>query len=269
MSLAAPSRSLRAILPPAAPLHHRAISSTALACAPPRRANPRPSARPFEFDDQPSLAWMEMFRVQRIEKLVEKVHNDQKMLRACNTNAFVPPTAPIRVKTSIDLAHPDHKFFTKTVLLVPVARLPLPTPEAVHRFKLLAGPRWSPSKPGSAEFFADESVDGKEGWVKISEERFENSVQNRRAASDILDRLVEAASNPESPLPADVPLDYRHLISRHRKKGRKNAYTWAPGQTTMPRRQKVGGVQGFPLEWVPEELREKALEQPSVKATKA
>ena len=39
----------------------------------------------------------------------------------------------------------------------------------------------------------EESI-GREGWIKISEERFKNPRMNRKSSSDILERLVEAAN---------------------------------------------------------------------------
>ncbi|OWZ67173.1 hypothetical protein AYX14_05784 [Cryptococcus neoformans] len=212
----------------------------------------------FAFDDATSLGWMRMFRIQEGEGLVRKIEEDREALRTANQTKFTPPTAPIRLTSTIDLARPDSRYHTKCVLLVPITALPLSTSEAVHRFKLLAGPRWTPGKPGRNEFIKDESNDGENGWIKISEERFESARQNRRSASDILERLVNAANDRESPLPADLPIDTRHLLARHRKKrSRQNTFKWAPGQEFLSRHQEVGGVRGFPVNWLPEELRER------------
>ena len=86
----------------------------------------------------------------------------------------------------------------KRVLLTPVAGLPLADAEAIHRLKLLAGPRWSPGRPGADEgnegYNGGDEMIGREGWVKISEERFRNPKMNRKSASDMLERLVEAAN---------------------------------------------------------------------------
>ncbi|OCF36029.1 hypothetical protein I316_02525 [Kwoniella heveanensis BCC8398] len=219
----------------------------------------------FDFDDATSLGWMRMFRIQEGEGLVRKIEEDREALRAANKTTFTPSKSPIRLTSTIDLSSPSSKFHTKAVLLVPVSSLPLSSPEAIHRIKLLAGPRWTPGRPGREEFLpnggAIEGADeGKEGWIKIAEERFENTIQNRREVSAALDRLVEAANDPKSPLSAEIPLDTRHLLSRHKKKrSRQNPFTWTPNQEHLNRHQVVGGVKGFPLEWVPEHLREKAV----------
>ena len=122
---------------------------------------------------------------------------------------FIPPTSPIRITSIIDLSDSDSPVHAKRVLLTPIASLPLSTLEAIHRFKLLAGPRWSPGRPGSKEldyegnegYNGGDQAIGKEGWVKISEERFREPRMNRKSASDILERLVEAANVILSPPP--------------------------------------------------------------------
>ncbi|WWC65263.1 mitochondrial 37S ribosomal protein mS35 [Kwoniella dejecticola CBS 10117] len=221
----------------------------------------------FEFDDATSLGWMRMFRIQEGEGLVRKIAEDRNALRAANKTTFTPPKSSIRLTSTIDLSSPSSKFHTKAVLLVPVSSLGLSSPDAIQRIKLLAGPRWTPGRPGKDEFLPDGgaqsgSQDGKDGWIKISEERFGNSQQNRIEVSNILDRLVEAASDPKSPLPADIPIDTRHLLSRHRKKRtRQNPFTWSSDQTYLKQHEVVGGVKGFPLEWIPIELREKAVKK--------
>ncbi|WVO12895.1 hypothetical protein L204_100503 [Cryptococcus depauperatus] len=252
-------------------MSRRQLTTSATALASRGAANPTglsARARPwsykntpkFGYDDTTSLGWLRMFRIQDAEGLVKKVVEDKEVLRAANNFKFTPPTAPIRLTTTLDLSKPTSRFQTKSVLLIPVASLPLLTPEALHRIKLLAGPRWTPGRPGKNEFYKDEEPLGKEGWIKISEERFENAQQNRRSASDMLERLVEAASDSKSPLSVDIPIDTRHLIARHRKKrSRQNPFFWTSGQMFLSRLPTVGGIKGFPVEWLPEEIREKAV----------
>jgi hypothetical protein len=67
----------------------------------------------------------------------------------------------------------------------------------VHRLKLLAGPRWTPGRPGQSEG-EPEQGEGKDGWVKIAEERFPDARMNRKSVSDMLQRLVQAANVSES-----------------------------------------------------------------------
>lgn len=47
---------------------------------------------------------------------------------------------------------------------------------------------------GNEGYNAGDEEIGREGWVKISEERFRNPRMNRKSASDMLERLVEAAN---------------------------------------------------------------------------
>lgn len=66
----------------------------------------------------------------------------------------------------------------------------------MHRLKLLAGPRWTPGRPGQSEA-EPEQGEGKDGWVKIAEERFPDARMNRKSVSDMLQRLVQAANVSE------------------------------------------------------------------------
>jgi hypothetical protein len=106
---------------------------------------------------------------------------------------FQPPTAPLRITSTIDLSNPSSPHHVKRVLVAPVSALPLEGSDAVHRLKLLAGPRWTPGKPGQSEGSAEQG-EGKDGWVKIAEERFPDGRMNRKSVSDMLQRLVQAAN---------------------------------------------------------------------------
>lgn len=85
-----------------------------------------------------------------------------------------------------------------------MSSLPLKNADAIQRFKVLAGPRWTPGKPGRGELGtkaplklakeAEEDKLGKEGYVKISEDRYPEARMNRKSVSDMLERLVEAAN---------------------------------------------------------------------------
>lgn len=116
----------------------------------------------------------------------------------------------------------------------------------MHRFKLLAGPRWT--------------GDAAEGSVKISEERFPDGRMNRVSVVEMLERLVAAANvskrpvtrswqDEKSPLPADAPLDTRHVLAKERKSSRLSRY-WKRAEAMRARPDTVGGVQGFPKEWL-------------------
>lgn len=106
---------------------------------------------------------------------------------------FVPPTAetPVIVR-SIEYAGEQHPAAAKSTIVVPVDGLPLKNQVAIHKLKLLAGPRWTPNPP------ADAGVSGLETWgngyIKISCEDFPKPAQNLKWASDTLDRLVSEAN---------------------------------------------------------------------------
>ena len=89
------------------------------------------------------------------------------------------------LNTASDLLH-------KRTIVAPLSALPLKTPESIKRFKLLAGVRWSPGRPGRNEIKASES-DG-EGYIKMAEDRFKDGRMNRKALSDTLNKLVETAN---------------------------------------------------------------------------
>lgn len=79
--------------------------------------------------------------------------------------------------------------------MVPVAKLPLSSPAAVHKFKLVAGPRWSIECPKDAGLSTEEfEALGKEGFVKISMEDLPEQPMNMKWCSDVLDRMI-AESN--------------------------------------------------------------------------
>ncbi|KAG8703515.1 hypothetical protein FRC09_004114 [Ceratobasidium sp. 395] len=85
-----------------------------------------------------------------------------------------PPNAPLSIRTFSYGGEP-HPAEQQAILVAPVSRLGLPTLEAVHKLKLLAGARWSPTAPGVAGFSTEEvegSEFGKDGFIKSSSERF-------------------------------------------------------------------------------------------------
>lgn len=189
----------------------------------------------FQFDDNTSLGFMRLERMRERVELIKKIEADRAVLQSTSSRvqppmgwllisvgqrkAFQPPTAPIRIRSTIDLANPSSSAQQKQVLLVPVAALPLKSPEAIHRAKHIAGPRWSPGRPGPGELELETEQGlreagvlavkggadiGKHGWIKMSEETFPDARMNRRRLGDTLERLV-AAANVCSPL--SIPLN--------------------------------------------------------------
>lgn len=107
---------------------------------------------------------------------------------------FVPP-APSHalVVRSISYGGEEHPALRKRAVVVPVSRLPLKSDAARHKFKLLAGVRWTPDPPKDSGVGVDEKS-GQHGFVKISCEDFPLPAQNLKWISDTLDRLI-AESN--------------------------------------------------------------------------
>ena len=88
----------------------------------------------------------------------------------------------------------DAPITAKRVLCFPISALNLPNADSIQRLKLLAGPRWSPTQPGKEGNFNGERDLDKEGWIKMSEQRFGDGNLNRQALLETLQRLVAAAS---------------------------------------------------------------------------
>lgn len=90
-----------------------------------------------------------------------------------------------------------HPVQRKAALVVPVARLPLANEAAVHKFKILAGTRWSIDPPKDAGIGKDEAQElsvGQHGYFKISHESFPELAMNLKWCSDALDELMVEAN---------------------------------------------------------------------------
>lgn len=84
-------------------------------------------------------------------------------------------------------------------MIAPISSLPLKGVDATQRMKVIAGPRWTPGYPGRNEFEATdaskaEGEGSKDGWIKISEERFPDARTNRWNVGSMLEKLVGAAN---------------------------------------------------------------------------
>ena len=86
----------------------------------------------------------------------------------------------------------SHPAAFKRIIVVPVDQLPLSGEQAIHKIKLLAGPRWTPNPPIDAGVGRDE--EWKNGFIKISCEAFPKASMNLKWASDTLDKLVDEAN---------------------------------------------------------------------------
>ncbi|KAH9947144.1 mitochondrial ribosomal subunit protein-domain-containing protein [Amylocystis lapponica] len=147
---------------------------------------------------------------------------------------------PLVVRT-ISYGGETHPAETKRTIVVPVARLPLKGAAAVHKFKLLAGPRWTIEPPRDAGVGADENA-GEHGYFKITCEDFPKPAMNLKWASDTLDRLLAEANDPQDKF-EDLPLDTRHMEARTRK-AKKGDHVYGRGGVRP-------SIRDFPKEWLP------------------
>ena len=64
--------------------------------------------------------------------------------------------------------------------------------------------------------------------------------------------------DPKSQLPTDLPIDIRHLLAKQAKKKQRRGESMYERVLAMKARSDiVGGVKGFPVEWLDEEARSK------------
>lgn len=208
----------------------------------------------FESDDSTFVGHRLIRERQQLLKYLRLIEFEVPKLAAFR-KPFVPPTdkTPL-VLRSFSYGGEPHPAEHKASLTVPVSRLPLHTPAAVHKFKLLAGVRWTPTPPkdaglGPSEFTVDgEDASGpgaqvaKEGYFKIASEDFPEVRMNVKWCSDVLDRMLAEANDEAADTFADVPLDLRHLDSAARKRrtgGHSHGLT------------KRATLKDFPKEWLP------------------
>jgi small subunit ribosomal protein S35 len=174
---------------------------------------------------------------------------------------FVPPTdaAPLLVRSITYVGEENHPVTPKRVIVAPLSKLPLVSPAAIHKFKLLAGARWTiePPKDGG---FSDAEKSDKHGFIKISCEDFPKAAMNLKWASDALDRLITEANDVSSTTTrfttchsnyfqtadsfADIPLDTSHIDARARKSGKGDVYSGRAGLRPS--------LRDFPKEWLPD-----------------
>ncbi|KAH7104466.1 mitochondrial ribosomal subunit protein-domain-containing protein [Auriculariales sp. MPI-PUGE-AT-0066] len=162
------------------------------------------------------------FRFLQIERqwlhYMRLIEGDMFMLQGLRQK-YQPPTAdsPIVVRT-VHYNGERHPVTRKRVFTVPVALLPLRDDLAVHKFKLLAGPRWTqrpPTDSGVGE--VEVEVWGNEGYFKISIEDLPEPIQNLKFASDVLDQLIANANNTAKDDMTDIPIDERHVVARYKR----------------------------------------------------
>ncbi|KAI0639683.1 mitochondrial ribosomal subunit protein-domain-containing protein [Trametes polyzona] len=271
MALARPCRAAFASVFRAKHLHTSSVLSArqdAAAATPSRTRRAVPDLEPLKFDDEvfEDQAPVEDDAPEPMHRYLQQQRNMLYYLRLIEhempklvayRKAFVPPDAskPLVVR-SISYGGEPHPAAAKRTIVVPVARLPLKNEAAIHKFKVLAGVRWTPDAPTDSGINAEENG-GEHGYFKISCEDFPKAAMNLKWASDTLDRLL-AAANDASETFADIPVDTRHVEARIRK-AKKGGHIYGR-QTHRPT------LKDFPKEWLPAP-KPQAIAEPGASST--
>ncbi|EKM61242.1 uncharacterized protein PHACADRAFT_247724 [Phanerochaete carnosa HHB-10118-sp] len=195
---------------------------------------------PNDIPDNTSVVHMRFRQHRRILYYMRLIEHELPQLVAFRKPFVPPPPSQPLVIRSISYGGEEHPATRKRVIVVPISRLPLKGEAAIHKFKLLAGPRWSPEAPkDSGVGHAEDSAE--HGYIKISCEDFPEPAMNLKWASDALDRLIAEANSTKDTF-SDVPLDMRHLEARARK-AKKGGH--------MRRGGNRPSIKDFPQEWLP------------------
>lgn len=194
----------------------------------------------FKHDDVPTLGHMILQQRRETLKLYRTMEFEIPKLAAFRQE-YVPPTKEQRI-LQFRFQHyqgEDHPGARKVTLKVDVARLfrsnLLKTPEAKHKFLLLAGPRFQAANVADVaqrrfdvEKEADVtlpresqktpgSLEPLRGEVVISCEKMPADRQNMKWCSDTFDAMVREANQP-SPELESLPIDTRPTMARDAKK---------------------------------------------------
>lgn len=162
---------------------------------------------------------------------------------------FVPPTSetPLAVR-SISYGGEEHPVTVKRAVTVAVSQLPLNNRHAFYKFRLLAGPRWTPTPPKDSGIRLGFGENAEHGYVKISCEDFPEPAMNLKWVSDRLDDLINEANNEKVRF-KDIPVDRRHLEARlaKAKSGKlKRDLAGGVGRYSSP-----PSIKDFPKSWLP------------------
>ncbi|KAF9270169.1 hypothetical protein L218DRAFT_952355 [Marasmius fiardii PR-910] len=194
----------------------------------------------FEDDDTASAGHL-LLREQRQTLYYLRLIEHEMPKLVAYRKPFKPLKSDALVVRSLDYGGEEHPAMRKRVVVVAVDDLPLQSKAAIHKFKLLAGPRWTLRPPANSGFSGISNWGN--GFVKISCEDFPQPAQNLKWASDTLDKLLEEANNLKESF-SDIPVDIRHIYSKARK-GKK-------GEHLRGRVYDRPTLRDFPKEWLPD-----------------
>ena len=160
----------------------------------------------------------------------------------------------------------EHPAAVKRALTVAVSQLPLKDERAIHKFRLLAGVRWTPTPPKDSGIKPGESAEY--GYVKISCEDFPEPAMNLKWVSDRLDDLVNEANvrsffsiksricwltrgsmQNDKDCFKDIPIDQRHLEAKAEKAKKGKLKRDIAGGTA--RHASPPSIRDFPKSWLP------------------
>ncbi|OCH94773.1 hypothetical protein OBBRIDRAFT_810346 [Obba rivulosa] len=195
----------------------------------------------FSQDDTPAAGHIR-FQQQRQQLYYKRLIEHEMPKLVAYRKPFVPPDAskPLIVRT-VSYGGEEHPAAAKRTIVVSVSQLPLRNEVAIHKIKLLAGPRWSPEPPKDSGVGVNEK--GQEhGFIKISCEDFPEPAMNLKWVSDTLDRLLAEANDSKDTF-ADLPLDTRHIDAKIRK-AKKGGHIYGRGKSRP-------SLKDFPKEWLP------------------
>ncbi|GJJ09508.1 hypothetical protein Clacol_003731 [Clathrus columnatus] len=192
----------------------------------------------FDNDDATSVAHLIIEQEKQILNYLRLIERDRPFLRALR-RPFVPPSPenPLVIR-SISYAGEKHPVERKRVIVAPVSQLSLSSPTAIHKLKLLAGPRWFPHPPRDSGISPQQHEQyGAHGYIKLSCEDFPKASMNLKWGCDLINRLLQEANDTRETF-ADIPIDIRHVASRAKK--------YQKGEYIRPT------IKDFPKEWLPD-----------------
>lgn len=196
----------------------------------------------FEGDDATALGHLILRQQREYLNLFRKIELEVPQLQAFRRPFVPPPSDKYLTHRQLWYGGEEHPAEKKAVIVVPVSKLPLTQPSAIHKFKLIAGTRWSRERPKDSGFSSHELESlGEQGFIKISCEDTPDHGLNLKWCSDVLDRMVKESNDPTDAF-SDVPVDDRHIRSRDRKQRTGKLHA---------RRAKRPTIDDFPKEWLP------------------
>ncbi|KAG8921997.1 hypothetical protein FRC00_007965 [Tulasnella sp. 408] len=149
----------------------------------------------FEGDDATALGHLILRQQREYLNLFRKIELEVPQLKAFRRPFVPPPSNKYLTTRQLWYGGEEHPAERKAVVVVPVSKLPLSKPSAIHKFKLLAGPRWTRECPKDAGLSSGELESlRKEGFVKVSCEDLPDHGLNLKWCSDVLDRMVKESN---------------------------------------------------------------------------